>query len=130
MNLHQRLKVCVVDAHDTWLYSWKKHFEALDIEFLRSPALAHPDNLGKSLAGLWKLPSTQLFVDFCENLADSLSHDYIQGKVTGVAQNSSMSLETLFRVDIDNGRNAQHVSAKAAILATGPTGRSITPPPV
>jgi hypothetical protein len=157
MDLHRRLKVCVVDAHDTWLYSWQKNFEALDIEFLRSPALAHPNFFDQNALlayavandrtdelldtgcidsnklltmgpGLWKLPSTRLFVDFCENLADSLSHDYIQGKVTGVAKSSSISLETLFRVDIDNGRNTLHVSAKAVILATGPTGRSIIPP--
>jgi len=157
LNLHKRLKVCVIDVHDTWLYSWQKNFEALDIKFLRSPALAHPNlfdknellayavangrtdelldsgcidgiklrAMGQSQTSLWKLPSTPLFVDFCKDLAKSLPHDFIQGSITDIA-NSSASLGSPFRLELDGG---QHVlSAKAVILATGPTGRSSIPP--
>jgi thioredoxin reductase len=161
LKSHQYLKVCVIDIHDTWLHSWQKNFETLDIDFLRSPALAHPDlfdenallayavandrtnelldsgcidsmkllAMGRPQTCLWKLPSTRLFVDFCRDLADSLSHDYIQGKVTsitGFTKNSSVSLKSPFRLEIDGGQKC--LSAKAIILATGPTGRSIVPP--
>mmetsp|Transcript_20580 Transcript_20580/g.59723 ORF Transcript_20580/g.59723 Transcript_20580/m.59723 type:complete len:484 (-) Transcript_20580:3150-4601(-) len=157
LSLHQRLKVCVIDVHDTWLHSWKKNFDTLDIEFLRSPALAHPNlfdqkallayavannrtnelhdsgctdctkllAMGQSQRSLWKLPSTRLFVDFCENLADSLPHDYIQGNITGITKKSIKPLAP-FRVELDRGLHA--LSAKAVILATGPAGRPIVPP--
>jgi hypothetical protein len=153
LSLHQRLKVCVVDVHDTWLHSWKKNFEILGIEFLRSPTLAHPNvfdqnallayavnndrtnellesgcfdgtellALGQTQS-LWKLPSTQLFVDFCEDLADSLPHDYIQGKITCIAKPSAGEA---FRVEL---AGQSIILAKAVILATGPTGRPIVPP--
>ncbi|CAE8607476.1 unnamed protein product, partial [Polarella glacialis] len=35
-------KVCVVDPMP-WLSHWKRRFKALDIKWLRSPAMAHPD---------------------------------------------------------------------------------------
>ena len=37
----QQWSVCVVDDQP-WLGAWHKRFEALDIEWLRSPAMAHP----------------------------------------------------------------------------------------
>lgn len=154
LKLHQRLNICVVDIHDTWLHSWKKNFDTLNIEFLRSPALAHPSlfdqhallayavandrmdellesgcsertellALGQAQTGLWKLPSTRLFLDFCENLADSLPHDYIQGRITNVRK---LSAEAPFQIDLNNQSS---ISAKAVILAMGPTGRPIIPP--
>jgi hypothetical protein len=143
----------VIDVHDTWLHSWKKNFDVLGIEFLRSPTLAHPNlfdqnallayavtkgrtnellessfsNRTEFLAlgqtqSLWKLPSTQLFVDFCEDLADSLPHDYIQGKITGIEKPSAAGA---FRVEL---AGQSTISTKAVILATGPTGRPIVPP--
>lgn len=157
LSLHQRLKVCVIDVHDSWLHSWKKNFETLGIEFLRSPALAHPNlfdqnallayavtndrtnellesgcfdrsellALGQTQTGLWKLPSTQLFIDFCEDLADSLPHDYIQTKVTDIAKPSAGGA---FRVELAGQSCPPAISAKAVILAAGPTGRPIVPP--
>ena len=148
--------MCVIDVHTSWLHSWKKNFETLDIQFLRSPALAHPNlfdqnallayamangrakelfysscckknkllAMGQSQMSLWKLPSTRLFVDFCEDLADTLPHDYVQGEIRGITMNSSMKMEHLFRVEIDSGRT---LSTKAVILATGPAGRQIIP---
>eukprot|EP00555_Chaetoceros_dichaeta_P013404 CAMPEP_0198254286 /NCGR_PEP_ID=MMETSP1447-20131203/4607_1 /TAXON_ID=420782 /ORGANISM="Chaetoceros dichaeta, Strain CCMP1751" /LENGTH=476 /DNA_ID=CAMNT_0043940277 /DNA_START=14 /DNA_END=1444 /DNA_ORIENTATION=+ len=153
-KVHKRLKVCVVDVNDSWLHSWKKNFETLDIEFLRSPALAHPDNFDQNALlayavannrtdelldtvnakneklfapmNLWNLPSTRLFLDFCENLADSLDHDYIQGHISGITMKSPDTLRHPFRVELENGR--RFLTAKAVILATGPNGRSTVPP--
>jgi hypothetical protein len=34
-------RVCVIDANPNWLDEWEKNFKALDITFLRSPAVAH-----------------------------------------------------------------------------------------
>ena len=93
------LEVCVIDGSEDWMADWDKNFATLDIQFLRSPALAHPDAFDpnallafavangredelidsgcrdlKCLRGLdrmnlWKLPSTKLFHDFCLNMA-------------------------------------------------------------
>ena len=35
--------ICVIDPAGKWLLDWDAAFDALDIEFLRSPAWAHPD---------------------------------------------------------------------------------------
>ena len=121
LRLHRRLKVCVVDPHEGWLHGWKKNREALDVEFLRSPIFAHPhafdrdallayavandrteeldwgrgaeddETAGRRPMELWTLPSTRLFVDFCEHLSDQLPHDYVRGKVTRITRNSSES---------------------------------------
>lgn len=36
--------VCVIDPHPKWLQGWNNNFDRLGIEFLRSPAMAHPDH--------------------------------------------------------------------------------------
>lgn len=35
--------VAVIDPHGKWMEGWKRQFQALGIQYLRSPALAHPD---------------------------------------------------------------------------------------
>ena len=41
---HSRKKtVAVIDGHDTWMTGWRQNFQTLDIQYLRSPAMAHPD---------------------------------------------------------------------------------------
>ncbi len=37
------LSVCIVDPHSSWMQKWNKSFATLQIEHLRSPALAHPN---------------------------------------------------------------------------------------
>lgn len=41
-------RVCVIDPHPTWLDEWDRNFATLDIQYLRSPALAHPDHFDKN----------------------------------------------------------------------------------
>ena len=41
-------------------------------------------SLGESQIGLWNLPSTSLFNDFCDDLSQRLVHDYICGTVTEI----------------------------------------------
>ena len=37
-------KICVVDSNENWLGGWSDNFSRLGIDFLRSPAIAHPDH--------------------------------------------------------------------------------------
>ena len=37
------LRVAVVDPHEDWMAEWRENFATLDIQHLRSPAMAHPD---------------------------------------------------------------------------------------
>jgi hypothetical protein len=43
----QQRTVCVVDPSGVWLENWNESFDSLGIEFLRSPAWAHPDALSQ-----------------------------------------------------------------------------------
>ncbi|KAL7480934.1 hypothetical protein ACHAW6_006605, partial [Cyclotella cf. meneghiniana] len=147
-----RHRVCVVDPNEKWLDEWSDNFKRLGIEFLRSPAIAHPDHfdmrsllayavlsgredeliesgcaeirklhgLGQTQVGLWKLPSTSLFKDFCLYLADQLPHDYVRG----------------YAIDLDRDEGGDYVVKLAdgtevlstsVILALGPTGRVVIP---
>eukprot|EP00959_Pyramimonas_sp_CCMP1952_P304841 6380027-Pyramimonas_sp.AAC.1 len=42
-RIRKPLSVCVVDPSGEWLSTWNRNFSALDIKWLRSPLLAHPD---------------------------------------------------------------------------------------
>jgi lysine/ornithine N-monooxygenase len=180
----EQLTVCVIDdSHNEWLGSWKKNFDLLGIEFLRSPALAHPDmfdpnslltyairhgredellesgcsdskslaSLGQTQVGLWKLPSSKLFVDFCDDLARSsfLPHAFI-GKSTvidlvqrgrNIKQSNSSSMKnkhssifelTLQSKDTSNSGSMApfKLTAGCVVLAIGPTGSAIIPPTI
>lgn len=146
-------RVAVVDPHDSWMYTWKKNFAALEIAFLRSPALAHPDlfdshallafanmqgrtdellesgcgdissllPLGQSQVGLWKLPSTKLFLDFCDHMIERLKHDYVCDSAVDVTHNDE---EDGFTVILQSG---ERLFASAVILAMGSVGVPITP---
>ena len=83
----------------------------------------------RSQVGLWKLPSTKLFIDFSRNMAESLRHDYIQGRVVDIEKrkvddndNDSM----MYHIVTNNDRYGT-ISAKSVILATGVVGRPIIP---
>ena len=109
-------KVCVIDPSGDWMVGWKENFSKLDITFLRSPALAHPDafdenallafavsqgrekellasgcsdvtrlrGLGEAYNGLWHLPSSRLFLDFCAHTAKNLTHDFVTDAVVDI----------------------------------------------
>lgn len=161
-------KICVVDPQD-WLQGWMTKFDALNIEFLRSPTTAHPDMFdstallayaqmqgrdreeliesgcteipkllsqggqSQTQSGLWTLPSTQLFEDFCLDLAKSLPHDFIRSTVSDVddympALNAGDEEEddnhSPFRVHLASG---QIIVANSVVLALGTVGKPIIP---
>lgn len=113
-------RVCVVDPSGKWMAAWKENFDTLEIQFLRSPVLAHPDafdehallaycvshhnyyrcqdellasgcsdvtrlkGLGEAYNGLWHMPSSRLFADFCDHLTQTLPHDFVQDSVVDI----------------------------------------------
>ena len=153
-NQKQR-KVCVVDSGENWLQAWQSNFARLGIEYLRSPALAHPDlfdplallsyavrhnredellesgcgdikkllALGQSQIGLWELPSTKLFVDFCLDLAKELPHSFVGGVSVVVIEKDKDSNKG-FRLELSNGRV---IRAGSVVLAVGTSGNPIVP---
>ena len=165
-NHHQRNKrICVIDPHPNWMDGWKNNFDRLNIKFLRSPVLAHPDafdpnsllayaythhrqhelqesdcshskklqSLGESQIGLWDLPSTSLFNDFCVDLSKRLQHDYICGNVVDIKDYSIIkdnvdNGEALpFQLTIDKKGKTRKITANAVILALGTVGNPIIP---
>lgn len=161
-------KICVVDPQD-WLQGWSTKFDALNIGFLRSPTIAHPDmfdstallafaqmrqmqggrkeeliesgcyemsNLlsqSQTQTGLWTLPTSQLFQDFCHELVKSLPHDFICSSVSDIdddvpSLNSADEEEgdnhSSFRVLLASG---QTIIANSVILALGTVGKPIIP---
>ena len=159
----KKRSVCVIDPHPTWMASWEHNFETLEIPFLRSPVLAHPDQfdenalfayatlnhrekdeliesgcfdnrslfgLGQAQIGLWKLPSTKVFNDFCKATTQRLKHDYIQAKVVSIDRDEdddddeSDDGNEMFTIELCDGTI---LSAKAVVLAVGAVGHSIVP---
>ena len=163
---------CVVDPQD-WLQGWSSKFDALNIGFLRSPTIAHPDMFdstallayaqmqerhrdeliesgctemtkllsqggqSQTQSGLWTLPSTQLFQDFCLDLVKSLPHDFIHSTVSDIDDNGVQSLDnddgdgeekddnqSPFRVHLASG---QTIIANSVVLALGTVGKPIVP---
>lgn len=153
-SIYKKLDICVVDPHKDWMAQWNEQFDTLQIDFLRSPSMVHPDSfdqnslvafamqhnredellesglgdirslipLGQSQVGLWKLPSTKLFHDFCNDLKDRLPHDYIKASVEAIQETPINCNE--FVVQLDNGTL---LHAKAVILALGMIGHPIIP---
>lgn len=156
----RQLRVLVVDPHDTWLSEWERNFQTLDIQFLRSPCVAHCSYFDRNAllayamehnrenelletgcssisslqgtvlpqVGLWKLPSTQLFLDFSRQLAQSLPHTYRQGQVQSVTKDDND--DDAFRIVVMEQQKLVEVTSKYVILATGMVGRPIVPKPL
>ena len=141
--------VIVVDPSERWMDKWAENFQTLEIDYLRSPALAHPDHfdvnsllayavshgreneliesgcgkikalhgLGQTQVGLWKLPSSSLFLDFCVDLAKRLKHDYVQGFAENLRQEDSSGGK--YTLTLSDGTE---IEASSIILALGQTG--------
>jgi hypothetical protein len=77
--------------------------------------------LGQSQIGLWTLPSTKLFVDFCLELTKELPHNFIG---ESVVKNLEKVSNSRFRLVLSNGT---FIQAKAVVLAVGMSGRPIVP---
>jgi Pyridine nucleotide-disulphide oxidoreductase len=169
LPLHRPRRVCVIDPAPYWLETWRRHFTVLGIDYLRSPALAHPNAfdqnallayamatgrmdeliesgcvdlkhllpLGQSQIGLWKLPSTQLFMDFCLETLRPLPHDYLRGHVIDVRKSDDdpsrpfqviVSSNHNSHNDDDDPQSTQAITADAVILAMGVAGAPPTVP--
>lgn len=148
----KKLRVCVVDTHDDWLVDWQRNFDTLDIRYLRSPVLAHPNMfdrdallsyavaqgrqnellesgcfdiknlmaLGQLQVGLWKLPSTRLFVDFCRDLVSQLPHTFVgKAKVENIFKEDG-----IFRLTLNT---ESEIKAKSVVLALGSSGCPAVP---
>jgi len=147
----ERLSVCVVDPQP-WLACWKARFAALDIGWLRSPSMAHPDafdswslaefarahgreselqgngseywkaigGLGQTQAGFYNLPSSELFIDFCDDLVARLPHDFVRGQAVSVCGEDGA-----YSVKLSDGGA---IAAGAVVLALGVPGPRIVPP--
>jgi hypothetical protein len=144
----------------------------LGIEYLRSPAMAHPDHfdanallayavangreceliesgcgsirelygLGQTQVGLWKLPSTRLFEDFCvRDVAGRLEHDYVRGTAVdltrrGGGEGGAEGGEEKtgggdggaggYTVTLADGTE---IGATSVVLALGPAGAPVVP---
>ena len=147
--------VAVIDPHPDWMTGWSKHFANLNIQFLRSPCMAHPDlfdknallayaemhgrqneliesgcadellasrTLYESQVGLWKLPSTSLFADFCKDMSRRLPHTYVQGEVTDIDREEDDG--PLWEVTMRDGTK---IRAADVILGMGTIGQPIVP---
>jgi len=77
--------------------------------------------------GLWKLPSTKLFLDFSRDLASSLKHKYFEGKVTDIQKDSGNSNFQVWLKDANGNQYSNTIIAKSIILATGTVGKPIVP---
>mmetsp|Transcript_5254 Transcript_5254/g.9321 ORF Transcript_5254/g.9321 Transcript_5254/m.9321 type:complete len:311 (+) Transcript_5254:31-963(+) len=82
--------------------------------------------LGQSQIGLWKLPSTRLFADFCFELAKSpdLPHDFVgRSYVSDITKHNEIFELTVQRKLIGETT----LFAKTVVLATGMVGKPIVP---
>jgi hypothetical protein len=88
--------------------------------------------LGQTQVGLWKLPSTQLFEDFCQDRLRHLTHTFVQGRVLDVHhQEGGSDPKYLVRVTLSTSSNVactdHSISTRHVIVATGTAGRPVVP---
>ena len=70
--------------------------------------------------GLWKLPSTALFQDFCKDLARNLQHDYIKAYASDVTQDVGEG----YIVSLKDGTE---ILSSSVVLALGQNGMQVVP---
>lgn len=126
--------VDMFDDHALLAYACRHGRDRNDHDLLESGCWDRKDllSLGQTQVGLWKLPSTQLFADFCHDLANSLPHTFLQGKVIDIDEASDgMYLVTWCGknsdIESNDGLSRYDTSARNVILATGMAGRPIVP---
>lgn len=141
-------RTVVVDAHGRWMAQWAHDFEALGIRHLRSHADLHPCPFDFQSLRVWAaaqgrddefqdmphldreqyrkagfgapylLPSTELFLDFCESIVDryGLAELVRQGTVVDV-RIIEHDESCLFHVHLADGRVLR---ARRVVCAMGP----------
>ncbi len=123
-----RRRFWVFDASGKWISRWCRHFAALEIPHLRSPAVHHPDpdpyalrrfaeSRPHELFPPYDLPGTQLFQDFCFDLIRrwQLEGSVVKAKVTRIEPISGAK-GCRFRLWLEDGQSA---IARRVVLATG-----------
>ena len=74
--------------------------------------------------GMWDLPSTSLFEDFCDDLCQNLKHTYFQGYASDLTKGKNGGYQLGWT---DTSGKQHSVGAKRVILATGMTGYPVVP---
>ena len=97
--------------------------------------------LGQTQVGLWKLPSTSLFEDFCvDEVAGRLEHDYIRGMAVDLIRRGGGGGEDRGGTEGGGDSNSDggahyivtladgnKIHATSVVLALGPTGTPVIP---
>jgi hypothetical protein len=74
--------------------------------------------------GLWDLPSTSLFEDFCDDLCQNLKHTYFQGYASDLTRGKRGVYQISWK---DMSGNEHSVGALRVILAMGMVGKPVVP---
>jgi len=82
--------------------------------------------LGETQTGLWKLPSTKLFVDFCDDMTGRLKHVYLQGRAMDVEDSSSGDSSHVLKWEDASGV-MNVLTVKHIIVASGVMGKALVP---
>lgn len=91
-------------------------------------ALKQLHGLGETQVGLWKLPSSELFLDFCLDLVDRLPHARLQGHVDDIRQQNEATDGATYEVYWSDPSYRKHsLRARSVILATGIVGKPVIP---
>ncbi len=123
-----RQRVLVLDPSGQWLCQWRQQFARLEIPYLRSPIVHHPDPNPVALRTFaasrvqemftpYDRPGTQLFWDFCRavihrwQLQDSVYKAQVEAVVPLTAGGN-----TQFRLRLGDGRT---LLARRVVLAMG-----------
>jgi hypothetical protein len=90
-----------------------------------------------STVGLWKLPSSKLFLDFSRDLAKTLPHDYHRGEAVDIHKMKDHMFHVLVQDTNQKDTTTEaertqlhHVTSSSIIVATGTVGRPIVPKPL
>jgi glycine/D-amino acid oxidase-like deaminating enzyme len=78
---------------------------------------------GETQVGLWSLPSTKLFLDFCDDMVQKLPHEFLQGRVTNLDKQNDGE----YLVEYSDGAARFPITARNVILATGMVGAQVLP---
>lgn len=121
-------KLLVFDPSGEWMNQWQHQFAALEIPYLRSPAVHHPDpnpyelrrfaeSRPNELFPPYDLPGTQLFQDFCGDVIHrwQLRSSVIKARVKQIYPLARLK-RSQFQLVLEDGRA---IVAKRVVLATG-----------
>jgi hypothetical protein len=128
----------VIDPAGDWLVQWRRRFAALGIEHLRSPSVHHPHPDPYALADFaaeqrrtdelhhrYRLPSTALFHDFCDQLIDEqgLSGLVRRDSVDSIAAAGEIGLASGASLAVDHVVWATNPAVVSPVGGCAPTTR-------